>query len=483
MAEIPSENSKLIQHEDAVVIESTSDQELGSNTEEVALEIGGESNPNLERVQDEADLWPDSYCYERFPEIAYFSPLSWLRHLVRGFVMKKLSLVPIYTKQERDILDREGVSGRIPLNYLAWRKRCLITVIAPFFATILISMIKNLSRIPYWNSHGSNVSLLESTMAEVDFFLILIGDLFQMVALILTVLALKYWANYLLSRKIMMLAWTISFFSPFFLYCVPMSTIFFENAKPSEFTYEFTITVAQMREILGTLTNNSGQVDQVIGLFNIASQVLIGAYFAGNFFMTVAIQSLTLPLALIRSILTIRNIFPLSSLYGNLIKLTTVLFIPLTWTWFLILLQLFGNPTVILPPFFYSIPAIFIVCLFGRFIIPPMSSVLSVTYVSRIRYFTIACLFAAIGSLLGSLTRFSFFASYWNQFWGDFVNFFSLIVSIISRYFLTGVFGTDLILTFVADERINLEQRKNDILLLDEDDTVQILQIHDKRDF
>jgi hypothetical protein len=294
--------------------------------------------------------------------------------------------------------------------------------------------------------------------------------------------ALWNWHSYLLSRKLVHFAWSLYFFVPFLIGCYPL-VLQFRQKHLTEFTIQVapnqtvTITLEQIRFFLGTLTNQTAAVDQVINGIQTATQLVIGvclcflflrllfffhaivisclgAYFAGTFFLSVSSQSLSLPLALIRSALTIRGLLPTSALNGNIIKLVTLLFVPLSWSWFLLLIQTFGSFVFIISPIFYSFPAVIMVVFLGKYLIPPMTNANAAKYAIRIRYFYLVCVVISAVFLWFSFRE--IFSNYLNNFFKILV----LLVDFVGEYFLTAVFAADLVTTFLAEDKLGTELMK-----------------------
>jgi hypothetical protein len=155
-----------------------------------------------------------------------------------------------------------------------------------------------------------------------------------------------------------------------------------------------------------------------------------------------------LPLALIRSALTVRGLLPTSALNGNIIKLVTLLFVPLSWSWFLLLIQTFGNFVFLISPILYSFPAVIIVVFLGKFVIPPMTNFQAVTYATRIRYFYLACVIVSAFFLWLS------FKELWSEYLKQFGKVLVLIIDFVGEYFLTAVFSADLVTTFLAEDKL-----------------------------
>lgn len=376
----------------------------------------------------------------------------WCRHLGRG-LLYNIGDKPIYTPEERETLEQEGIFGSTAQNYLSWRRSALLTMLMPLLFSLVVgvsNLVVVLHSEPNLPFVQLNTTAIQKRLNQIVFLTKSFESFLNLIAFILASVALYYWHNFVTSRKLIHFAWALYFFGPFVAGLFPYIHLFPSDAM-STFSFQvgnktLVLTVEQITKWIPDPEIATGVVDA----FKIVERLTVGFYFAGNFLLATAPAALSLPVALIRSTLFIRGLIPSTTLNGNFIKLITLLFVPLTWTLFLIFIQIVGDWHIIMSPLFYTAPAVIIVFC-SSYTTPPMENKEAVKYATILRYIYLSMVLLSIIYLISMISQIPLFKGLLEEL-QSLGKMLELSIDFIGEYFFTAVFACDLVLSVITDD-------------------------------
>jgi len=351
----------------------------------------------------------------------------------------------LVSENEKSFLVEKGIMGSYSANYLVWRRSTLMVIMIPLLLNIFLSIFNELADFANWQNLKKSDQMLYASLGDVMTVVTFLGSfevLLNIISFIIAGFALRNWHNFAYSKKLVIWSWCIYFFSNFLM---------------SLFPYRIFVTV-DMGDIPPTISS--------LPQFQSIQQeykAMIGIYLGAYFFLQLAPPSLTLSIAVIRTCLNVRSLFPGSSIPGLVSALIPLIYAPIIWCCFVIIIQAVGNIFLIAAiMLFLFAPFLFICC--GRFTFKPMVAEEAHKYAWRLRWLFISLIILSIVLFiiflltiqLGALLQTLFTALRLVEF----------CVSFICEYFFTNVFAADLLITAIALIR-RYERDKTDQHLVD----------------